>query len=81
MLAARLLPRLAGTARFYVPAGVCGGLAAVYIQSVLEWVLKQQINFMQIMIVFAVVGYLNELRKRRNREALFRKKEETPAAA
>ena len=81
VLAARLLPRLAGTARFYVPAGVCGGLAAVYMQSVLEWVLKQQINFMQIMIVFAVVGYLNELRKRRNREALFRKKEETPAAA
>ena len=59
ILSFRQLKKLAKTPRFYLAVGAFGGLPANYLQSVLEWVLKQQINFMQLVLVFAMIGYLN----------------------
>ena len=57
--AIRLLRRLRRTPYFYIPAGALGGLTGVFLQSTLEWVLKQQMNFMLLVIVFAFLSYLN----------------------
>jgi len=54
-----LLRRLRGTPYFYIPAGALGGMTGIFMQSCLEWVLKQQINFMQLVTVFAFLSYLN----------------------
>ena len=43
---------------FYIPVGIVGGLTAVYLQSTLEWVMKQQVNFIQMMILFAALSIL-----------------------
>ena len=48
---------------FYIPAGIAGGLTAVYAQSTLEWVMKQQVNFIQMMMLFAMLGILAKYRK------------------
>jgi len=42
---------------FYIPAGFFGGLTGVMLQSVLEWVLKQQMNFLLLMIYFAIISF------------------------
>ena len=55
----RLTRRLAGTSYFYLPAGIAGGLTGCYMQSCLEWVLKQATSFVEMMILFAVISYLN----------------------
>ena len=55
----RLLRRLRGTPFFYIPAGALGGMSGIFLQSTLEWVLKQQINFMLLVTVFAGISYLN----------------------
>lgn len=55
----RLLGRLRGTRVFFFPAGLLGGLAASYLQSCLEWVLRQQMNLIILMFMFAIVSYLN----------------------
>ncbi len=55
----RLTRRLAGTTWFFLPVGLAGGLTGVYLQSALEWVLKQSSNFTELMIFFAVISYLN----------------------
>ena len=55
----RLMKRLRGTPYFYIPAGALGGMIGIYLQSCLEWVLKQQINFMLLITVFAFLSYLN----------------------
>ena len=47
---------------FYIPAGIVGGLTAIYLQSTLEWVMKQQVNFIQMMILFAMLGLLYKYR-------------------
>ena len=47
---------------FYLPAGLGGGLLAVYLQSVLEWVLKQAVNYAQLMVIFAIISALYHLR-------------------
>ena len=57
--AVRLLKRLRGTPVFYIPAGALGGMTGIFCQSILEWVLKQQINFMLLMTLFAFISYLN----------------------
>ncbi|MBP5641080.1 MAG: O-antigen ligase family protein [Victivallales bacterium] len=51
------------TKYFFLPAGLLGGLSSIYSQSVLEWVLKQQINFMQLMICFALLAALGTIMK------------------
>ena len=55
----RLSKRLKGTRYFFVPAGLLGGLTAVYLQSTLEWVLRQQINLFLLTFLFAILSYLN----------------------
>ena len=55
----RLLKRLRNTRYYYLPAGVLGGMTGILLQSCLEWVLKQQINFMLMTILFACISYLN----------------------
>ena len=55
----RLMSKLRGTAYFYIPVGVFAGLTGSFLQSALEWVLKQQINFMWMIMLFAMISYLN----------------------
>lgn len=54
----RLTRRLRGSRLFFIPAGVCGGLAAVYVQSCFEWVLRQPIDLFCLLTCFALVSYL-----------------------
>ena len=56
--ACKLVKKLRRSELFYIPAGIVGGLTAVYLQSTLEWVMKQQVNFIQMMILFAALGIL-----------------------
>ena len=55
----RLMIRFRHTRWFFLPVGVFGGLTGAFMQSTLEWILKQQINFMWMMIIFAMISYLN----------------------
>lgn len=61
----RLLRHLAGTRWYFIPAGLLGGLTADYMQSTLEWVLRQQINLIFLLFVFALISYLNTDGQRR----------------
>ena len=56
----RLVKRLRGTEWAFVPAGLLGGLTAIYMQSCLEWVLRQQINLFLLVFMFAIIAYLNK---------------------
>ena len=58
--ACKLVKKLRRTNLFFIPAGIVGGLTAVYLQSTLEWVMKQQVNFIEMMILFAMLGILNK---------------------
>jgi O-antigen ligase len=55
----KLLRRLMRTRWYFVPAGILGGLTANYMQSVLEWVLRQQMNIICLLFMFAIISYLN----------------------
>ena len=59
LLSVRLMKKLRGTEWYFVAAGLFGGLAANYLQSVLAWVLRQQLNLICLMFVFALLSYLN----------------------
>lgn len=54
-----LLKRLRGTKWYFIPAGLLGGLTANYLQSTLEWVLRQQISLLCLMFMFALISYFN----------------------
>ena len=56
----KLLRRLPGTRWYFLPAGLLGGLTANYMQSVLEWVLRQQMNLICLLFMFAIISYLNK---------------------
>ena len=56
----RLMKLLRRTRFFYIPAGTFGAFTAVFLQSALEWVLKQQINFIFLVTVFAIISFLNK---------------------
>ena len=58
VLAFRLIKRLSGTWLSCIPAGMVGGLFACYLQSCLEWVLRQQINLVILMFFFAMLDHL-----------------------
>ena len=45
----------------YIPLAIIGALTSVYIQSTLEWVLKQTNNFYQVMFIFAIIGVVSRL--------------------
>ncbi|MBQ7178794.1 MAG: O-antigen ligase family protein [Victivallales bacterium] len=71
-LSLKLAYCLRDTKYFYFPAATAGGLLAIYLQSMLEWVLKQSINFILLMIVYAMLSY----RDRNWRQLVQREKEE-----
>ena len=54
-----LAKRLAGTPYAAIPAGLAGGLLACYLQSCLEWVLRQQMNLILLMLFFGILDYLS----------------------
>ena len=56
--ACKLIKRLRRSELFYIPVGVAGGLTSIYLQSTLEWVMKQQVNFIQMMMLFAMLSIL-----------------------
>ena len=58
LVCVRLFRKLRGTMWYFIPAGAFGGLAANYLQSALEWVLRQQMNLVCLTGVFAVLSYL-----------------------
>lgn len=45
----------------YYCIGLAGGLLAIYLESTLEWVLKQTNNFYQLMLVFAIIAAMTKL--------------------
>ena len=47
---------------FYMAVGVLGALTAVYGQSCFEWILKQQTNSYELMIMFAIVAAMTNVR-------------------
>ena len=56
----RLMKKLRHSRYFYLPAGFFGALTSIFMQSALEWVLKQQINFIWLVTMFAVISFLNK---------------------
>jgi len=54
----KLVWQLKGTKWQFVAAGLLGGLTANYMQSTLEWVLRQPINLCLLVFCFAVIAYL-----------------------
>ena len=61
--ALRLTKQMRRSHFFYIPVGIAGGLSAIYAQSTLEWVLKQQVNFIQLVMLFAVLSILTKYGK------------------
>ncbi|MDP8209735.1 MAG: O-antigen ligase family protein [Candidatus Stygibacter australis] len=47
----------------WLPIGLAGGLMGIYMESALEWVLKQSNNFYQLMLCFALIGSMDRLYK------------------
>lgn len=47
----------------YLPIAIAGGLAAVFLQSYLEWVLKQPPNFYQMMFFFAIIMAMSRIHR------------------
>ena len=58
-----LIGKLRMTNYYFFPAGTWGALTAVFLQSTLEWVLKQQINLIWLVMVFAILSFLNKHHK------------------
>jgi hypothetical protein len=48
----------------YFAIGLSGGLLAIYLESTLEWVLKQTNNYYQLMLMFAMIAVMTKLEKR-----------------
>jgi len=59
LLCVRLVRRLRGTLYSAIPAGLAGGLLVCYLQSCLEWVLRQQMNLILLMFFFALLDHLH----------------------
>lgn len=53
--------RMKGSIYRYIPLALIAALSSVYIQSTLEWVLKQTNNFYQLMFIFAIIGVVSRL--------------------
>ena len=58
VLCISLTRHLSGTIYAAIPAGIAGGLVACYVQSCLEWVLRQQMNLILLMVFFALLDHL-----------------------
>ena len=48
----------------YLPIAFIGCLTSIYLQSTMEWVLKQTNNFYQLMFIFALIAVTSELLKK-----------------
>jgi len=46
----------------FLALGLIGGLLAIYLESTLEWVLKQTNNFYELMLVFALIANFNRIK-------------------
>ena len=62
VVAFKLVKAFRRSSYFYIPAGLVGGMTAIYLQSTLEWVMKQQVNFIQMMVLFACLSILYKYR-------------------
>ncbi len=60
--------RYKNTGILYMPIGIAGGLLAIYLQSTLEWVLKQTPNFYELVLIFAIISVMNQVYKDHNKE-------------
>ena len=61
----------------YLPIAIAGGLAAIFLQSYLEWVLKQAPNFYQMMFFFAIIAAMSRIHKQnKNRSREYMANEE-----
>ncbi len=45
----------------YMPIGILAGLTAIYGQTTLEWVIKQRINFYELILIFAIVAAMKHI--------------------
>ena len=45
----------------YITIAIIGALLGIYLQSTMEWVLKQTNNFYQLMFIFAIIGAMHKL--------------------
>ena len=63
VIACKLVKHFRRSDYFFIPAGLVGGLTAIYLQSTLEWVMKQQVNFIQMMVLFASLSILYQYRE------------------
>jgi hypothetical protein len=52
------------TGYIFVAIGLLGGLTGIYLESALEWVLKQTNNFYQLMLIFAIIGAMTKIYKK-----------------
>lgn len=55
--------RLRGTRWHFIAAGLSGGLMVSYLQTVLEWVLRQRQTMFLLMLCFGLVAWLRTLRR------------------
>jgi hypothetical protein len=53
--------RYRGSNLQFLSIGLTGGLLAIYIESGLEWVLKQTNNFYELMLIFALIASMDRL--------------------
>lgn len=72
ILVIRLIHIYVRTPYTFFVVGSMGGLVAVYLQSAFEWVLKQSINFTELLIIFALLNALLSLRHHIQREEIIR---------
>ena len=47
-----------------ISMGLWGSLTAIYVQSTLEWVLRQTNNLYQLMFVFAVINCVDRINRK-----------------
>ncbi len=59
---------------FWIAAGCAGGLTAIYLQSTLEWVLKQSINFTELAICFGIIAAINAAHREEEKKLREQKK-------
>lgn len=59
--------RFKGSDLQFMSIGLTGGLLAIYIESGLEWVLKQTNNFYQLMLIFALIAAMDRLYRTKNK--------------
>jgi len=66
----RLLRRLRDSRWRFVPAGLLGGFSADYLQSTLEWVLRQKLGMFFLVFCFALIAHLRTEKPQREPEGM-----------